>query len=125
MEEFSISLGVDPAIRIDYKPIKKFNASSGGLLTQKTTTITYQQVIEVKNTTANQAKILLSDNIPLSNDDKINVKLIEPNLKLAQNVKLNKSNNLEFDLILAANKTEEITIKYTIDYPADKEIEFI
>lgn len=121
-EEFFCSLGVDPAIRIDYKPVKKFKAHSG--LLSKTTTTTYHQVIEIKNTTSLTAKVLVIDQLPLSNDDKINVKLLEPNMKANANVKLNKSNNLEFDLNLAANKTEEVTIKYSIDHPSDKEVEF-
>jgi len=50
--------------------------------------------------------------------------LLEPVLKNNSNVKLNKSNNLEFELQMAPNKTEEITIKYTVDYPYEKEIEF-
>lgn len=125
LEEFTIGLGVDPAIRIDYKPVKKFNSQSGGLLSQKTSTQSFHQVIEVKNTSGFVAKLLLVESLPLSNDDKIHVKLLEPNLKTAANVKLNKANNIEFELSLAPNKTEEIQIKYTIDYPADKEIEFV
>ena len=52
------------------------------------------------------------------------MKLIEPVLKNNPHVKLNKDNNLEFELTLNANKTEEVTIKYSVDHPGDKEIEF-
>lgn len=41
-EEFNCSLGVDPAIRIDYKPLRKFKTHSG--LLSKTITTTYVQV---------------------------------------------------------------------------------
>ena len=44
-EEFHCSLGVDPAIKVDYKPIKKYKAQSG--LISKTTTTTYHQVINL------------------------------------------------------------------------------
>ena len=54
----------------------------------------------------------------------LKVKLIEPVLKNNPHVKLNKDNNLEFELTLNANKTEEVTIKYSVDHPGDKEIEF-
>ena len=121
-EEFYCSLGVDPAIRIEYKPIRKYKEQSG--LISKSTTTTYEQLIEIKNTTANNIKLLLSENLPLTNDEKITVKLIEPVLKNNQNVKLNKSNNIEFNLIIPSSKTEELKIKYSIDHPADKEIEF-
>ena len=62
--------------------------------------------------------------MPLSNDEKIQVKLIEPSLKNNANVKLNKSNNIEFNLILAPAKTEELVIKYSIEHQADIEIDF-
>ena len=52
------------------------------------------------------------------------VKLIEPNIKNTSSIRLNKMNNLEFDLNLAANKKEDVTIKYTVDHPSDKEVEF-
>jgi hypothetical protein len=60
----------------------------------------------------------------LSNDDKIQVKLSEPVIKNNPNVRLNKLNNLEFDLNLAPSKTVELVIKYSIEYQADQDIEF-
>jgi len=121
-EEFECSLGVDPAIRITYKPVKKFKGQSG--LISKITTTTYVQVIEVKNTSGNVAKVLLKDNLPRSNDDKIQVKLLEPVIKNNQNIRINQLNNLEFDLVVAPSKSEEISIKYSIDHPAEEEIVF-
>jgi hypothetical protein len=60
----------------------------------------------------------------LSNDDKIQVKLSEPVIKNNPNVRLNKLNNIEFDLNLAPSKTVELVIKYSIEYQADQDIEF-
>ncbi len=60
----------------------------------------------------------------MSNDDKIQVKLSEPVIKNNPNVRLNKLNNLEFDLNLAPSKTVELVIKYSIEYQADQDIEF-
>jgi hypothetical protein len=69
--------------------------------------------------------VLLSDHLPVSNDNRIQVKLVEPILRNASNVKLNRQNNLEFYLNMPASKTQEVAIKYTIEHPADDEIEFI
>jgi hypothetical protein len=54
------------------------------------------------------------------------VKLIEPALKGANNnnIKMNKLNNLEFDLEIASGKTEEITIKYSVEHAVDHDVEF-
>lgn len=85
-------------------------------------------MIELKNTSPNNAKILLVDTLPLSNDDKVHVKLLEPAIKKEKsgaNIRINKKNNLEFNLSIETGKTEEITIKYTIEHPSDKEIEII
>ena len=60
----------------------------------------------------------------MSNDEKIQVKLSEPVIKNNPNVRLNKLNNLEFDLNLAPSKTVELVIKYSIEYQADQDIEF-
>jgi uncharacterized protein (TIGR02231 family) len=122
-EEFTCSLGVDPSIRVEYKPVRKYQEHNGFI--NKTTMIKYVQVIEIKNTTANVIKIMLSEQLPLSNDEKIQVKLQEPLLKNVQNIKLNKSNNLEYDLKIPAGKQEEIVIKYSIENLANQEIEFI
>jgi uncharacterized protein (TIGR02231 family) len=121
-EDISCGLGVDMAIRVDYKPVRKYQEQSG--IIQKTRCTTYIQPIEVKNTTAHPIKLLLVDQIPFSNDDKIKVNLLEPQLKNAQNVKLNKSNNLEFDLNIPSGKQEDLTIKYTIEHAPNEEIEF-
>lgn len=82
------------------------------------------KVIEVKNTSSNYAKLLITEHLPLSSDEKCHVKLIEPSLKHNYQVKLNKQNNLEFDLNIAPSKTEELTIKYTIEQPSEKQIDF-
>lgn len=60
----------------------------------------------------------------MSCDEKIQVKLIEPNIKNNPNIRLNKMNNIEFELNLPSMKAEEILIKYNVEYHSDQEIEF-
>ena len=121
-EEFTCSLGVDPSIRVEYKPIKKYQEQSG--LISKTRSTTFEQVIEVKNTSASAVKLLLSEQLPLSNYEKINVKLIEPNLKNSPIVKLNKKNNLEFELKIAASQQTDVIVKYAVDHSVNEEVEY-
>lgn len=121
-EELVCSLGVDPAIRITYKPVKKYNTQTGML--SKYSHTTYEQVIEVKNTTQRLANILVKESIPLSNNEKIQVKVAEPVTKNNPKYVLNKQNILECNLTLAAGKSEDILIKYTIEHPSDCDIEF-
>lgn len=121
-EEFSCSLGVDPGVRITYKPVKKYKTQTGML--SKYSLTTFEQVIEVKNTTANSIKILVKDSIPLSNDEKIQVKLIEPVTKNSSKFVLNKQNILECNLQLDKGKSEDILIKYTIEHSNSDVLDF-
>jgi uncharacterized protein (TIGR02231 family) len=120
--EFTCSLGVDPSIKIDYKPIRKFQEEHGYF--GKTRVTKYVQIIEITNSNTNPIKLLLSEQLPLSNNEQIQVKLSEPQLKNSQNVKLNKSNNLEFNLNIDAGKKEEVTVKYSIENSTNSELEF-
>ena len=70
-EEFVCSLGVDPTIKIEYKPLVKYREQSG--LISKTTMITYKQVIEVKNTHRDTITIQVVDQLPRSTEEKIKV----------------------------------------------------
>jgi hypothetical protein len=80
---------------------------------------------------------LLSENLPQSSNDQIIIKLIEPlinpstsshqkkfNNNNGLNCKLNEKNNLEFSLNLGSLKSETLNIKFTIEHPAEKEIDF-
>ena len=57
------------------------------------------------------------------------VTLVEPNIpKVKQgapppNPKLNTQNNVEWRLELKAGETRSITIQYTVEFPANKEVE--
>ncbi len=70
-EEFSCSLGVDPAVRVEYKPVRKKNEQSGVLT--KTAITTVEQRIELKNTRSDQVNLRLLEQIPLSGDEKLKV----------------------------------------------------
>lgn len=141
-EELVCSLGVDSNIKIDYKPIRKFNSHSGVI--NKTVTTTYIQVwvfdeiklndmifkwgdlkiIEIANRSKSTVNLLLHEQYPASTNDNIKINLIEPVLKNNTSVKLNDNHNLEFSMSLSAAATEKITVKYTIEYPSEREIQF-
>ena len=55
--------------------------------------------------------------------------LVEPVIKHSQTydptkpIRLNKQNNIEWELQLEASETKEILLKYSIDHPANETIE--
>ena len=70
-EEFQCSLGVDPSIRLTIVPVKTVRGQTG--LITKHVSIGYKHVFEVKNTKQQQIKIVLSEQLPLSTDERIKV----------------------------------------------------
>ena len=80
MEEFDVSLGVDPSVKITYKPIKKFQQRTGVI--SKSDTTNFHQVIEIKNTKSQPVKIIVTDQCPQSSSDKIKVNSLAISFKL-------------------------------------------
>lgn len=73
-EEFTTSLGVDQSLRITCQPVEEVHNTRSGLLGgNKTTSITYTHQFLVKNTKSNSVSIHLSEQVPLSTDDRIKV----------------------------------------------------
>ncbi|KAK0064422.1 protein F37C4.5 [Biomphalaria pfeifferi] len=125
-EEFECSLGVDPSIRVDYKPLNKVSSQSG--LISKSNTTTYEQNIEIKNLHNYAIKIVVRDNLPRSLDEKIKVTLLLPQIdnkhpEKNEKVKLTKSNHLEWDLDIKEMDKVDIVLKYAVEHPASEDIE--
>ncbi|CAA7265472.1 unnamed protein product [Cyclocybe aegerita] len=86
-ESFDLPLGLDPSIRMTYHPLSKKTSQSG--FYNKSTVYTYSQRITVHNTKSSPPgggtdalKIKVIDQVPVSQDSTINVKLVQPSLVL-------------------------------------------
>ncbi|OWA52575.1 putative Protein F37C4.5 [Hypsibius exemplaris] len=124
-EDFTCSLGVDPAVRVKYRPVRRFNEQTGML--SKTSVVTYIQEIEVNNTRPDTVHVVLIDQVPRSTEEKLRVTLVEPALSLerreAKGFLINEDNNLEHEVDVKGHSKYLWTIKYKLEYPSDKEIE--
>ncbi|CAL1546814.1 unnamed protein product [Lymnaea stagnalis] len=125
-EEFECSLGVDPSVRVEYKPLVKVNSSSG--IISKSQIITHEQAIEIKNLHDYLVKVQVRDNLPRSLDEKIKVNLILPNIDVkhpekSEKVRLTKGNNVEWDLELKGLEKTEVVLKYSVEHPANEDLE--
>ncbi|KAI0240642.1 Protein F37C4.5 [Lamellibrachia satsuma] len=125
-EEFDCSLGVDPAVKVVYKPMHKFREQSGFMA--KHVKFTYKQDIEIKNTRQDNISIHVIDQLPQSTEDKIKVKLLEPDVKpvdkhaVSKPAQLNSQNNIEWDITVSPGEAKELVLKYSVEYPAGEEI---
>uniref|UniRef100_A0A914WX50 Uncharacterized protein n=1 Tax=Plectus sambesii TaxID=2011161 RepID=A0A914WX50_9BILA len=126
-EEFDCSLGVDPAVRIEYKPAHKFHEQAG--FVTKSSVDNHEQAIDIKNTKVNEKiKIVVREQIPKSTDEKIKITVMQPELpkngEEPTTVKLGKDHNLEWTLEIPANEKRQLLIKWKVEYPAHEKVEF-
>lgn len=71
-EDFTTSLGVDQSIRITCHPVAVVHGSRSGVRS-KSSVVTYTHTFDVKNTKADTIQIQVSEQVPLSTDDRIKV----------------------------------------------------
>ncbi|KAL7409381.1 hypothetical protein BDY24DRAFT_403268 [Mrakia frigida] len=81
-ETFKVSLGVDGAVRITFHPEEKFKTTSGGILSSKTENVSFVQKVTVENTKPLPVTILIQSRFPISEDQKIIVRLVHPSSSL-------------------------------------------
>ncbi|KHJ79197.1 hypothetical protein OESDEN_21163, partial [Oesophagostomum dentatum] len=88
-ERFSCSLGVDTALRVEYKPARKYHEQTG-LLTKSSSTVNDQLII-VKNSRADPVLLTVKEPIPRSTDEKIRIRLLNPTIPVIEEINANKS----------------------------------
>lgn len=117
---FNVFLGVDSAITLKVLPEKQHKAQTGRLFKQRVSNTC--RLIELRNGRSEPVNINLFEQLPLSNEDRAKVKLIEPADLEKSGVILNEHNNLRFSFELQPQEKRTIKVEYEISYPTDKEI---
>jgi uncharacterized protein (TIGR02231 family) len=122
-EDFDVFLGADPNIKVDFRPVRKAAATSG-IITKTRTQVNTQTAI-IKNLKAEIISMTVFAQLPQSEDDKIKVKLIDPEIvKDNEAVILNDWNNIRWKFSLDPNEEKKITLQYNVEYPADRELDY-
>ncbi|KAA3678793.1 uncharacterized protein DEA37_0008751 [Paragonimus westermani] len=126
-EEFSCNLGAEHGIKVFYRPLFKYREGTGS--GSKHATLTFKQLIEVRNTFDRPVRLMVIDQVPVSGEEKIKVNLLEPVIKHPEKydrtkpIRMNKSNNVEWDLDLGPAETKELTLKYSIEHPVNEDLD--
>jgi len=125
-ESFSLFLGTDPAIKIEYQTLKQFKDQTGFLLSKVNKTDVRFNIV-VSNTKSKDIKVNVFDNLPKSNDNQVKVSLIEPALDgdkaEGASVSMTAANNIQWIKKIPANTKISLPFHYVIEYPVDKEID--
>jgi uncharacterized protein (TIGR02231 family) len=110
-----LSMGRDKGIVIQRKKLKD-KTKEKVLLEEKTISVTYE--IMIKNTKSVATELHIDDQIPLSSDPSIVVKLIE-----GSKAKYNEeTGQLEWNINLKPKETRKISFAYEVKIPKDKVI---
>lgn len=110
-EKFDLALGVDDGIAIKHKRVNKFTEDTG--LTNSGKRITYEYLITVQNNKKTSERVIVADQVPLSRNEKVVVKLLSPD---AKEVKPTDEGTLKWTLDLKPGEKRELTVKFTVEH---------
>lgn len=113
-EKFDLALGVDDGIAIKHKRVTKFTEDTG--LTNSGKRITYEYLLTVQNNKKTAERVIVADQVPLSRNEKIVVKLLSPD---AKEVKPTDEGTLKWTLDLKPGEKRELTVKFTVEHDND------
>ena len=113
-EKFDLALGADEGISVKHKRVNKFTEDTG--LTNSGKRITYEYLITIQNNKRTAERIIVADQLPISRNEKVVVKLLSPD---AKDVKPTDEGTLKWTLDLKPGEKRELTVKFTIEYAND------
>jgi uncharacterized protein (TIGR02231 family) len=110
-EKFDLALGADEGISVKYKRVNKFTEDTG--LTSSGKRVTYEYLITIQNNKRTAEHVIVVDQVPLSRNEKIVVKLLAPDPK---DVKPTDEGALKWTLDLKAGEKRELPVKFTVEF---------
>ncbi|KAL3461206.1 hypothetical protein BJX64DRAFT_165981 [Aspergillus heterothallicus] len=134
---FNISLGVDPGIEVKYaKPVVK--PVTGALFFNKEDGARFRRSAWVKNTKGVAVDLLVSDQVPVSEDEKLKVRVLEPvglekegdeavvmkmdKAKGKGRVALRKNGEVKWTLRLEAGQEVRLVLEYEAKVPSGSDV---
>ena len=114
-DTLTLSLGRDKKIVVKREKLKEFSSTKlfGG---NKERTFTFE--ISVRNTKKEALTIVLLDQVPLSQDKEIEVKVLE----LSEGIKDDETGKVAWNLALQPNETKKVRLSYSVKYPKNKSV---
>ncbi len=110
-EKFDLALGADEGISVKHKRVQKFTEQTG--LTNSGQRITYEYLLTVQNNKKTTERVIVADQVPLSRNERIVVKLLSPD---AKEVKPTDEGTLKWTLDLQPGEKRELTVKFAVEF---------
>ncbi|POR36355.1 Protein F37C4.5 [Tolypocladium paradoxum] len=136
-EALTLSLGVDPAIKVTYpKPV--FRRAAAGVFRQDMSVLHYTRSVTLHNARApgRPVSVVVLDQVPVSRDEKLRVGVVSPPMApgggaVATGVglerdkdwgraaaSLNKDGEVSWEVSLDAGKAVRLNLEYTVAFPS-------
>ena len=128
-EEITCSLGVDPLVRVSLKAGDSYQSHQAGWISKGTVSEEYSKVTCVKNTKKSPISVKVVESVPVSEDERVKVHLLEPVCKRAGvkvgvsgggSVMLNEKNHLEWCMQVQPTSQRKFLLNYVVEYPASR-----
>lgn len=111
-ETFDAYLGVDPALKVERKLINKFTDYTGTFT--KNVRVTYEFNFALENTKKSEQKILVQDQMPVSQNERILVEQVEPTEK---EMRRDEQGFMNWNLTVRPSEKKTWKLKFNVEYP--------
>jgi len=113
-EKFDLALGADEGISVKHKRVSKFTEDTG--LTNSGKRHTYEYLLTLQNNKKTSERVLVTDQLPVSRNEKIVVRQLTPP---AAELKPDKEGLLKWTLDLKPGEKRELTVKFAVEHAND------
>lgn len=114
-QEFTLNLGIDEAWKIDRSLVQR---QVDKKLIGSYKRVTYAYRITINNLLEAESSLKLTEQLPVSRDERIKVRLIQSEPKIKQG----EMGILEWDLTVAGGEKQTINYQFTLEYPPELKI---
>lgn len=115
------SLGVDEGVKVEYRFIRRFRKGEGFI--SKRTCEQFEYVIRLTNHTGREIEIQVCDQFPVSHDNDLAVKPVQPEIKDSrEDITLDDRSKITWNLKLPPSGDRELPLSFQVEYPADRKV---
>ncbi|PRP75807.1 hypothetical protein PROFUN_08801 [Planoprotostelium fungivorum] len=119
---YRIMLGIDQDIRLKYEAVKTVVTQSGVI--RKTKEVKVEHKATLSNAKKKAVTVLFHDQLPLSADSSIKIKMQEPeDLTKAKAKLIEETNTIQWTVSLEPGASTTIPFKFNVEHPADQIIQ--